>query len=377
MRRAAVTCLAVFSTLLLACSEDRRAMEGEETRVIMAQILSNLRVLLPLRWDPVEYRNPENHVRIARALHQISEQTQVLESHVDPGDAQMHYLARNIAEDAAAARRAFDSGRVDRSSFLVERITENCIVCHSRLPSPGDSPLSHDFVDLGALADVSLEERASLQIATRRFDDAMRSLEALLASPEPPAILLGPITDYLVVAIRVKNDLPRAAGTLKQFSQRADLWEQLRVDVEKWIAALHELQPALSSAPSLDVAREVRDAALVMNASPGSRAGLVHFIVASAILERTIGAGLPPGPELGEAYFLLGLIEARIGRNYWVTEAPFLLETAIRMAPKQPYAREAYAILERELQLTYEGSSQEELPPEESSRLAVLRQMID
>jgi hypothetical protein len=363
--------------LLLACGEDPRATEGQETRVIMTEMLANLRVVLPYRWDPAEYRSPDNHRRIARALHGISDQTAALEEHVDPGNLQMHYLARNIAEDAAAARRAFDSGRVERSSFLVERITENCIVCHSRLPSPGDSPLSSDFVDTGALSKVSPEERSSLQIATRRFDDALTTLEGLLASPEPPAILLGPITDYLVVAIRVKNDTQRAIATLSRFSQREDLWEQLRVDVDAWIEALDKLEPELSNPPSLVRARALRDEALVMDASPGSRAGLVHFIVASAILERRIGRGLPPGPELGEAYFLLGLIEARIGRNYWVTEAPFLLETAIRMAPKQDFARDAYALLERELQLEYEGSAQEELPPEESSRLAILRQMID
>ena len=375
MRRASA--LLLLLAVVLACAEDRRAVEGEETRIIMAEILGNLRVVLPYRWDPAEYRKPENHLLIARALHSISSQTRVLEDHVDPGDLQMQYLARNIAEDAAAARRAFDSGRPERSAFLIERITENCIVCHSRLPSPGDSPLSQDFVEVGALAKVSLEERASLQIATRRFDDALDSLETLLGSSEPPAILLGPITDYLVVAIRVKNDVARATDTLQRFAQREDLWEQLRIDTDAWIEALEELGPVLLAPPSFETARSLHDTALRVDASPGSRSGLVHFIVASAILERRIAQGMPAGPELGEAYFLLGIIEARIGRNYWVTEAPFLLETAIRMAPKEPFARNAYAILERELQLEYEGTAQEELPPEESSRLAILRQMID
>lgn len=375
MKRASL--FVAVSALLLACGEDPRSTEGEETRVIMAEIYSGLAVLVPLRWDPAAYRAPENHARIARALHDISQQTGVLEGHVDAGDVQLQYLARNVAQDAAAARRAFDAGRVERSAFLIERITENCIVCHSRLPSPSDSLLSQGFVDADALAQISAEERASLQIATRRFDDALGTLETLLASSESPALLLGPITDYLVIAIRVKSDIPRATETLQRFAQRDDLWEQLRVDVEKWIASLLELRPLLESPPTIATARELHQTALLMDAAPGARSGLVHLIVASAILERRIVAGMPRGAELGEAYFLLGLIEARVGRNYWVTEAPYLLETAIRMAPDQPYAREAFAILEHELLLEYEGSPHEELPPEDAARLAILRRMIN
>ena len=63
---------------------------------------------------------------------------------------------------------------------------------------------------------------------------------------------------------------------------------------------------------------------------------------AAAVLHGCIGSNPGPGRELAEAYYLLGITEARIGRNYWVTPAPFLLETAIRQAPQEPFARIAF-----------------------------------
>jgi hypothetical protein len=59
-----------------------------------------------------------------------------------------------------------------------------------------------------------------------------------------------------------------------------------------------------------------------------------------------------------------------------VTSAPFLLERAIRLAPGEPFAEEAWALLERETLMAYEGID-EGPSPEEQARLAELRALID
>ena len=83
------------------------------------------------------------------------------------------------------------------------------------------------------------------------------------------------------------------------------------------------------------------------------------------------------GREDEYLFYELGLVEARIGRNYWVTSAPFLLETSIRLAPRETFARQAYALLEQELTLSYEGSDQEDVPADEQHRLDELRALLD
>lgn len=370
-----LTCLT--SLLLLGCREgDADSDRREETRAIMGQVFSAMRTLLPASVDSGRFSDETNRESLMQAFDTLSQQTGALESHVLSQDLRFSYLARNVSSDASAARRAFVDRRYERSAFLLGQITENCVVCHSRLPSSGDSPLAEQFATPEALADVPLERRAALQIATRRFDAALATLEEIFDSSEPAALMLGPLTDYLTVSIRVKQELKRPVRTLRRFRGRDDLWEGFRGDVEDWIDALGRIGPALREAPSLEGARELFDKGLREDIVPGSRSGLVYLVAASAILERFSIKAPEQRRELAEAYFLLGVIEARIGRNYWVSEAPFFLETAIRMAPDAPFARDAYALLERELLMEYEGADEEELPIEDRRRLAELEGLL-
>jgi hypothetical protein len=361
----------------LACSEPAPP-DGQQaqTRAIMEKIFSDMQELLPLSVDVEKLQDPARRAEVNEALDNLSRNAEHLERHTRGQEAQIRFLARSIAEDARDVQRAYAQGRFDRSAFLLRKITENCVVCHTRLPSPGDSSVSQGFVDQTVFDELPLEPRATLQTATRRFDEALATLEALLASPKQPALLLGPLTDYLVISIRVKGDYERPVETLRRFAARPDLWPQLRADVETWVAELPGLRARASGPASLTRARSLIDAGREEFGFPGGRAWLAHFVVASAVLHGFIASNPEPGPELAEAYYLLGITEARIGRNYWVTPAPFLLETAIRLAPQEPFARIAFELLEEELLMSYEGSDFEELPPSERADLDELQALI-
>ena len=58
---------------------------------------------------------------------------------------------------------------------------------------------------------------------------------------------------------------------------------------------------------------------------------------------------MPAGPgdtAVAEAYYLLGVIEARSVDSWWVPQTELHLEAAIRTDPHGPYAEKAYAMLE-------------------------------
>ena len=124
--------------------------------------------------------------------------------------------------------------------------------------------------------------------------------------------------------------------------------------------------------PSLATARAIFEEGQRITLAAGSRAALVHNIAASAMLERFIDTHSEAGLEVGEAYYLLGLTETQAGRNYWVTQGPLFLETAIRLAPAGGFTPDAYAMLEEQLLLSYEGSDYEELPAEDAAHLKEL-----
>ena len=374
--------LAVVLALAACGPSAEEKQHRKRTRALMGEIYGAMKVALPATADLEVFSAAENRPGIEAALSQLAANAELLDWHTRPKDDQMRFLARSIAGDAREVQRAYAAGRDERAAFLLQEITENCVACHTRLPSR-DTRISEGFVDQDAMETLAPESRAGLQMATRRFDDAIDTLEKLLADPdEHPALLISPLTDYLVLCLRVKDDYERPVPTLEQLSAHSHLWEQLRNDIRGWIEALPRLRKRTRGRPDVAVASALVGEARERNRLGDEQSGLVHFVAASAVLQRFLEEHprAEPGSEaaakLGEAYYLLGLIEARIGRNYWVSEAPFLLERAIRFAPREPFALEAFRRLENEALMQYEGSDEEDLDPEDQRRIEELRVLV-
>jgi hypothetical protein len=87
-------------------------------------------------------------------------------------------------------------------------------------------------------------------------------------------------------------------------------------------------------------------------------------------------SGLTP-EQRAEAYYLLGLIETRIGHVYWLSQAEAYLETAIRLAPGQPLASDAYTLLDEFLVAGYSGSGGTNVPPDIQAKLDRLRRIAE
>lgn len=373
--------LGVLSFSVTGCGssaeEKQTKAEAESTRALMREIFGALKVALPASVEPGEFEDPLNRERIGGALARLAANAEGLERHTRGDDPQSRFLARSIARDAREVERAYTYGQYERSAFLVQQITENCIVCHTRLPDRVDPSIAEGFVDEGVFATMPLEPRANLQMATRRFDEALVSLEELVRSSDHAATMLGALTDYLVVSVRVKGDYDRPVPVLLRFAERDDVWTGLRRDVRGWAEVLPKLGERARAKPDLATARAFLEDGMALSPVPRDHAPLAHWVAASSILEKIIDERTVDGPELAEAYYLLGMVEARIGRHYWVTPAPFLLETAIRLAPGEDFAEDAYASLEMELLSVWEGSGSQSLPPEESDRLSELRALLD
>jgi hypothetical protein len=146
--------------------------------------------------------------------------------------------------------------------------------------------------------------------------------------------------------------------------------------VEFWIASIPRLAER-GEPPTVESARTLLDEARGVILFPADRRALVHYVVASGILNRYVESHADDGRDLGEAYYLLGVVESRIGRAYWLGQAGFYLETSIRLAPGEPFAEQAYGLLEEEVVLEYTYNDGVHIPEEVAERLAELRNLID
>jgi hypothetical protein len=368
-----------IATALIGCAGVAMAeIDRDQARADMREIYASIRVLVPLSSDEGSFGDPKNRERIRGALSKLSALAEHVADHVGDKDRRIHYLGGSLSRESGEALRRFDEGRMRDARFFVQQLPDFCVACHSALPSPMDSPLARDFVSDKELARLSPARRAVLQVATRRFDDALASYESVFALPVVhPAELLQPLTQYLTVSIRVKNDLARPVPVLEKLAERPDLWRNLRTDVERWIQTLKSYASEPDRKPTLESARAPLDDAAAIIRFPTDRLVLVHYLVASSRFHRYLEDHPDEGDrDVAEAYYWLGLIESRVGGNYWVSESDFYLETAIRLAPRDPIATQAFALYEEEAILGWTGSSGNNMPPEVRNRVEELRSLV-
>jgi tetratricopeptide (TPR) repeat protein len=361
-----------------AQATDLAATEREATRATMRDIFESIRVLLPLSVRADAFAAPENRATIERALVALEQNAGALTAHGRSDDPARRHLGGSLSTDAGQALLLYRSGQFEEAAFQVQQTTENCVACHTKQRAAGNTPVARHFVDESALRNLPLAERARLEVATRQFDEAARSYEKLLATPKIHAgDLLGPLVDYLTLMVRVEDDYGRARKTLDRFAKRPDLWRHLRSDVEQWSRALQELAPYRDRTPDLASARALIDRARELETVPADRAGWVHYLAASSLLQRFLALPPPTTRDAAEAYYLLGLCETHVGDRQWVSQAGLYLESAIRLAPKEPFAAEAYLLLEEDTLVGYTGSGGPNLPDSVAKHLEELRALVD
>ena len=347
----------------------------EEIRRTMGDVFRAVRVLLPLSLSADGFDHPDHDQRVRDALALLDRSSTRLEQHGASKDASFAHLSRALAIDARDIHLRFDTGHRNEARYLIQTMTETCVACHSRVPGR-NAPGSEAFVEDIAVVELPIAKRAKLAYATRQFDVALSLYETMLASREHPAQQIdmgGHLDDYLRLALQVRRDAPRAAAALTVFSRRDDLSSALRREVSDWLTALASL-PKDEPADPIAAAR-----ALVT--SRGEQLGtdrrlLVEHVAAAGMLHRALARPLDRSTQ-AEAYYLLGLIQTRIGQTYWLSEAEAYLETAIRMAPAEPIAGDAYSLLEEYLVAGYTGSGGEHVPPDIQAKLDELRKIAE
>ena len=314
------------------------------------------------------------------SLRMLSANANRLEQHAEELGPAYDHVRRSLARDCRDAAERFHRREYVATQFVLMKLTENCVACHSRLPRGQEFDPGRDFVEDTRVESLAPEDRLRLEIATRQFDSAMGTCEQVLLSSEtvPEYIAVtGIFEDYLKLAVRVEEGPNRSISTLRAFADRPDLSGYICNLAEVWIDALMWLERDRKGDSELDAARELIHEAQRLNRFPADRRGLVQLIEASSLLHGYLTPEPPDKLSVSEAYYLLGLAESHISRSYWVSETLFFLERSIRVAPKTVSAREAYDLLEAYTATAYTGSGGVTVPPDIRATLDELKRLME
>jgi tetratricopeptide (TPR) repeat protein len=359
-----------------------RAEPPAEPRATMQRVFDALSDLLPLSLDSTRFEAAQNQAEIARQIAVLAAAVRALEHHGEQRDPDFRFLSRSLSQDVEEILHRYHWGRLEEARFYILEATRNCVACHSRLPSAREFPLGDRLLSRVDLDGLSHHERGQLYVATRQFDRAMSNWEELFASTErtPSQLHIGGyLRDYLTVAIRVQRDLPRARKTLEKLAADPGLPRYLALRLDRWIRDLKQFEADPATAADLARARALAQRVPAASDIPDETTLAVTDLLASSLLFRYVDSARQRGVDdrdLAEAFYLLGLIEARGVDSYWVPQAEFHLEAAIRLDPKGPTARPAYALLEQSLSIGYGGTSAEILPVDLWTKLNELRALV-
>jgi hypothetical protein len=383
-----VSVMASLLTMLAlpATAQTRHTDSAQEggLRPTMRAIFQALTAVVPLSLSEKTFQDAANRQRLHDALQALSNHAMQLAQHGQHTPPDFDFLRRSLRDDAQKAFELFASEDFEESRFILQHLTDNCFLCHSRLPSSRAFPLGKRFLERMPMNQLDPHERMRLAVAARQFDTALTSCETLFRSPELPAVqidLMALFEDYLRIAIRVNDDFPRAIHTLETFQRRPDVPTYLAHLLTAWIEALHTLQAAPSHESGRDNeltrARSLIQQGQRRNRYLADRQGLVHFTLASGLLHRFVNSSAKTKPQLAEAYYLLGVAESYMPRTSWIPETEFYLETAVRLAPHSPFGKQAFTFLEEYLLMGYSGSSGPHLPLDIQKRLDDLRGLVN
>ena len=374
--------LTPFLCILTLCLHGQAVAQDstpqQQLQTTMQAFFQALTSVFPWSLDAQQFQAPAQRQRIQEGLSLLAQHAEQLDRHGQEVPQSFGFLRRSLARSARDAAERYAQGEYPQARFLLQGLTENCFACHSRLPNLQSFALGQRFLAATNVASLPIPQRLKLEVATRQFATALTTCEAVLRAPDISAAdiwLMGVFEDYLKIIIRVRNDFPRAIMVLTQFLERPDVPAVLRDQLLNWVNALTELQSHEPLDDALSRARTLIEAGQRRNRFPADHQGFVHFVVASSLLHRLLATSPAPTSTLAEAYYLLGITETYIARTSWISEAPFFLETAIRLDPTSSIATKAYDVLNTYILTEYTGSLGTRVPSDMQEHLEELRRL--
>ena len=321
--------------------------------------------LLVLAMDEARWSDPAQSERIEASLSRLAEAAPLLGRHATTRDFAFREVGPALARDAARTRDLHGRQAFEEARASTVEITATCAACHARLPAPPQGP--GPALPPNTLDALPLPAQAQVWLALRHFDRALAVWEAAFADEmQSPGQLdmEGYLLDYMTIGLRVAQDPARVRRHFARFAQRPDMPVYLAGHLAGWDLALAAIEKDLAHPAPLDRSRELVAGKGVPRPALLGREQTVYDLVASSLLLQFIEGSAQAPEALAEAYFLLGVVEARSVDSYWLPQAEAHLEAAVRAAPASPAAASAYALLEEYMVVGFGGAGEEALTSE-------------
>ncbi len=350
----------------------------------MQELSGALNRLLPLVVSSQDFNNPTNAKAIADAtdqLKKLSHQVRKLEK--PSADPAYDSIAKMLDEDLARASTALRSGNRDYARLTIRDSIGYCIQCHTQTANGPSFPklnLGFDPSEMTALG------QGDYYAATRQFDAA---LAAYRTGVQDSAYARQDIFGWeraarsgLAIAVRL-NENPKEARTIaRAILKNKSAPDSLKKSAGAWNKQIERWMFEKKNRYNGENARLDRAETLIADADKRSQSEDggqdITYLRASADLHQWLSQHpLKPGANetpRAKALFLAGrAAEESRELNFWTLHERYY-ELCIDTKPASDIAKMCFKKLNESVLMGYTGSSGLNLPPEESARLARLKE---
>ncbi|MGE4130456.1 MAG: hypothetical protein AB7F86_02395 [Bdellovibrionales bacterium] len=372
----------VFTSCKTSTKTESHAAGGRSWPGQMQNMAQDVRALLPFVYDRKAYTDPSNREQILKSLKQFSQAAHQIPAGAGKSflgdDLLVEYSLKNLKEDLSRAANSFALGQYDYSRTVAKASLNHCFRCHSATKEGGQAAWNLDDVKNLNLAPI---ERVDLLVATRKFDEATRYMEGLLASEDFQKTYAfdfeSVLRRYLALMIRVENSPARAKTELDRLLSRSSVPHYIVEQADGWRKSLseweNEKKTNITSASQLfkEVEKRFRRAQQIQRFEK-DHAGDVEYLRATAALHQGMKIVKRPQDQARALFWLGRAYEVLDELGSWNLHESYY-EACLMKDPKSSMAKSCYNRLEASLYLGYSGSSGVHLPPEEKERLERLK----
>jgi hypothetical protein len=174
---AAIVYVALLAVGAVASPQDD---SYSSTQTTMRGVFLTLSKAYKYSLDAEAFESPANRNEIHNTLEALVANASDLESHGTELDPSFDYLKRSLSRDANEALGRFEAGQYMGSRWALNKITENCVSCHSKLPTESQTVLTEGFLGDEDIKAMDPLAHAELALALRQFDTALTEYEEVL-----------------------------------------------------------------------------------------------------------------------------------------------------------------------------------------------------
>lgn len=339
--------------------------QSPNTKATMQQIGSLLATIYPYSLDSQALYDQKNTHVIASSLENLKNLTQGLKEHLAHDD-DFSFIADSLAKDVSQAATWYKRGNPMEAGFVISYLVENCFACHTKLPASHTPSLPPIKISDEIFAKFSLENKAKFYVATRQFDQAVKTYEQLLNQTNAQTLenfSRGYFIDYFKLNLNVLQDPDHLIKFIEKLLAKKDHSYFLQETLKQWSSDLEDIKiNKILSSPSVAAAQNQIRLAKAVTKYGTDQTGIIRLITSSSILHQLLRNPKRGDASKAEILYLLGYVENLLYHSFWLTEARYFLEAAIRKLPHSPLAARAYQLLEEQTILGYSGSSGTHIP---------------